>query len=421
MSALAQALGSLAEAYGQAGLAARDQQAQQYAVNRQAVIDQLARAREQRLEAQQTAETQRLQNQLVPIEGVGPRIVNGRRSVQMLNPFSGQVVEKDLGLLPDGGGSLSGLAGLLDASNLTDAQKAMVTAQAQNSYRLTGGDEKSATEAGTRLIDRLAEMNQRQQEALDRKKKYGPPVLGEGNEYIRFPEDPTSNLPPLRTGIHGKAPVTNIVMPSANDPTVDRYSDALAQGKLTMDQVNKLFQGKQAGYRQRIMDAAMAKGYNPQNQLSASAQTAIQTALPVQKQIEGLIEDIDNLKLDKNNTPGYLLPARLKYAMGVASPEGDLGRDIAGLSLGSVIEAASVLKGSSRSIQALKIALQHTPNAWVDSPQLIREKLQTIHDRFEDVIQSAKEYGTKSGLPNTGGTGGGFDPDAILRKHGVIK
>jgi hypothetical protein len=136
--------------------------------------------------------------------------------------------------------------------------------------------------------------------------------------------------------------------------------------------------------------------------LSPPAIKVITTTQPVLDQVDRLLGDIDRLKLGDNNSSGYLFTSRLKYSMGKASPEGTLANDIAGLSLGSVVEAASALQGSSRSIQALKKALVHTPNPWVDSPKLIREKLQTIKDRLNDVVEDANKYGRKR-QPSTAG------------------
>lgn len=136
--------------------------------------------------------------------------------------------------------------------------------------------------------------------------------------------------------------------------------------------------------------------------LNAQAQKVITTTQPVLDQVDRLLGDIDKLNLGDNNDSGYLFGSRLKYSLGKASPEGTLASDIAGLSLGSVVEAASALQGSSRSIQALKKALVHTPNPWVDSPKLIKEKLNTIKDRLHDVVADANEYGRKR-QPSTSG------------------
>ncbi len=145
------------------------------------------------------------------------------------------------------------------------------------------------------------------------------------------------------------------------------------------------------------VEAFMRKqGRIPPAVLTGPAQTVMMKTQPVLDQVNGLLKHIDDLKLGDNNTRGYLFLPRLNYATGGASEEGSLGKDIAGLSLGSVVEAASALQGSSRSIQALKIALDHTPNAWIDSPKLMKDKLQTIRARLQDIMDEANKYGRKN-------------------------
>jgi hypothetical protein len=151
--------------------------------------------------------------------------------------------------------------------------------------------------------------------------------------------------------------------------------------------------------------------------LTTQAQTVLEATSPVVEQVDRLLGDIKNLKLEGNNTPGYLSWARMKYGLGISSPEGTLGKDIAGLSLGSVVEAASVLKGASRSLAALKVAFEHTPNPWKDSPQLMAEKLKTIRERLQDVINDAQKYGQKrSALPSPEKQGTGTKDDPIIVK-----
>ena len=144
----------------------------------------------------------------------------------------------------------------------------------------------------------------------------------------------------------------------------------------------------------------------PLNPLTGPASAVLQSTEPVVHQVDKLISDIDTLKLGSNNTPGYLFLPRLGYSAGIASKPGTLAQDIANLSLGSVVEAASAMKGSSRSLMALKRALEHTPDPWRDSPQLIREKLTTIKARLQDVVDDAKKYGHKI-QPEGGGASRG--------------
>lgn len=111
---------------------------------------------------------------------------------------------------------------------------------------------------------------------------------------------------------------------------------------------------------------------------------------PVIKQVDRLMGDIEKLKLTNNNQPAYLLGSRAKYALGMASPENTLGHDIAGLSLGSLVEAASALAGASRAMPALDIAMEHTPKVWKDSPKQIYTKLKEIRQRLSDMESIAR-------------------------------
>lgn len=128
--------------------------------------------------------------------------------------------------------------------------------------------------------------------------------------------------------------------------------------------------------------------------LSAQGQKVLMSTTPVVQQLDRMLADIDKYELGDNNTPGYLTGPYIEYKFGRVSPK-PLAEDIAGLSLGSVIEAASTLQGSSRSISALKIALQHTPDPKIDSPKMIKSKLTEIRKRLQDVINDAKIYGRK--------------------------
>jgi len=135
----------------------------------------------------------------------------------------------------------------------------------------------------------------------------------------------------------------------------------------------------------------------PMPELTTQAAQLVETAEPIVDEVDRLVADIDRLGLAKNNTPGYLLKERAKYAMGIASPEGTLGHDIAALSLGRVVEAAAALKGASRSLHAFTEAEEHTPNTWKDSPAQLRDKLLNIKQRMQDGIKYARLEGRKRG------------------------
>lgn len=181
------------------------------------------------------------------------------------------------------------------------------------------------------------------------------------------------------------------------------YVDMLGTNRMTLDMLDKVYPGKALEPKRRLIVAeAIKQGFDPNDQLTSMAGQNIATA---QAQIDvnkPLIDLIDQLGLKNNNSPGYLTWSRLKYGAGRGTP-GGLADEIANLELTKITSAANALKGSSRSWAALSIALQHTPNVYVDSPMMIRRKLETINQRLQDVIDEQRRFGTKSGLPGSGG------------------
>jgi len=136
-------------------------------------------------------------------------------------------------------------------------------------------------------------------------------------------------------------------------------------------------------------------GYVPT--VSPAGRRLLETSEPVMAQVNRLMKTIEDKKLQNDNTPLRLLKDRALYGIGVAPDPDSLGAKIAELSLGSVVEAASALQGSSRSWPALKVAFQHTPNAWVDSPMLMYQKLGAIRDRLQDMITEQRRGGLDVG------------------------
>jgi hypothetical protein len=128
-------------------------------------------------------------------------------------------------------------------------------------------------------------------------------------------------------------------------------------------------------------------------QITPATQKILQETSPVHDQVRQLLNAVEPYKDD--NTPGTLLRSRLKYALGMADPKGDLGDQISKLELDRVMAGARVLKGSSRAYQALQLAMQHAPNSKIDSPQLMYNKLQTIEQNLTDIGDDAVKYGTK--------------------------
>lgn len=209
------------------------------------------------------------------------------------------------------------------------------------------------------------------------------------------PQEPTryTGWPP---GYGSQQPPPNLEL----DALDQFYIGQLAENKMTEDQIDKIYSGKNEYKRRAVIAQAIARGHDPNLQLTGPAAQNVAVA---QAQIDvnkPLMEEIDNLGLAQNNRPGYLAWARLKYGAGVNTP-GGLADEIANLELTRVTSAASALKGSSRAWAALHLALQHTPNTWTDSPQQIRQKLATINQRLQAVIDEQRQFGTKSGLRHT--------------------
>lgn len=214
-----------------------------------------------------------------------------------------------------------------------------------------------------------------------------------------------TEVPPIVTPYKGYPPGYGINQPPPNSPLDETdmgFVDQLAQGRMTLDMLDKTYAGARLEPKRRFIVAeAIKRGFDPNAQLSSVASQQVATA---QSQIDinkPLIELIDQLGLKENNSPGYLMWSRMKYGAGRGTP-GGLADEIANLELTKVTSAANALKGSSRAWAALSLALQHTPNVWVDSPAMIRRKLETIDQRLQAVIEEQRRFGTKSGLPSRG-------------------
>ncbi len=134
----------------------------------------------------------------------------------------------------------------------------------------------------------------------------------------------------------------------------------------------------------------------PPVRMSPSFQTALSTVDPVLTQIQRLKSELEPIK--KINKPGYFLPDRAKYALGIG---GETAGQIADLNLASITGAARVLKGSSRAVPIFNKALEHTPNVWVDSPSLIYDKLSRIEQNLKDGKAALLVDGNKTGVIGT--------------------
>ena len=188
--------------------------------------------------------------------------------------------------------------------------------------------------------------------------------------------------------------------PGPLSPIDERYAQRLANKDISISELEKIYVGKNNQQRKAVIDRSLQLGGNANAALTPAAEKVIMQVDPTIKQVDSLLADIENLGLKNNNEAGYLFKERAKYAMGMTAPAHTLGQDIAGFSLGSVVEASTALMGVSKSIQALNKALEHTPNTWKDSPAQMFTQLTDIRTRLADIMSDARKYGTKSGLEN---------------------
>lgn len=143
-----------------------------------------------------------------------------------------------------------------------------------------------------------------------------------------------------------------------------------------------------------------------------------QPALDLVNRAIGLLGDAND------NTPLSTALQRLGYAAGIATSQSPL---INNEELLRVIGGARLLKGSTRAIQALQLAMVHTPNVKIDSHRLMKEKLINLKQNLEDQIRAAQTTGQKypnapfnsNATPSTPlPTNEGSLVDQLVRKHG---
>jgi hypothetical protein len=155
------------------------------------------------------------------------------------------------------------------------------------------------------------------------------------------------------------------------------------------------YQAKSLALRQQGIGLRTQKAAQEADALGPTAQKTLMETAPVHDQIQDLMQQFDATKND--NTPFKHAADRAKYAVGISSQAGDAADTIAKLELTRVQGAARVLKGSSRAVQALNLAMKHLPNVWVDSDKLIHDKLSNLDDALQQIEDAAYTYGKKSG------------------------
>ena len=143
-----------------------------------------------------------------------------------------------------------------------------------------------------------------------------------------------------------------------------------------------------------------------ENELTPNGQKAVAESEPVLDQVNRAMAMLESTK--NENTPLAEALPRLGYSVGIAT---DVSKLINNLELGKVIGASRVLKGGSRALPALELAMKHLPIVEKDSAKLMYEKLQNVKQNLEDIKAAAFQYERKyPGMPRGGKNGGGITP-----------
>lgn len=278
----------------------------------------------------------------------------------------------------------------------------------------------------------------------------------EKNDYVlsgKFPQkEPVEPKEQTLSQLHANAVADAIkrgVNP-AEDPTVQQYADSITSLQKEQKPANATEQvrtellaamksgdkakiqelgqqleklsdptGEKEILRQLAMQSAqqrVSEKLEKDKSLTPAAQQIIMNTQPTLDQVDQLIAELEPLKDDNSSR---LTIDRIGYALGHASPKGSLAADISKLELDRVMAGARVLKGSSRAYQALELAMKHAPNSWVDTPNLMYDKLKNIRQNLADIEEDAKKYGAKN-LPanvKTGTEGAGGPTGGEAKSH----
>jgi hypothetical protein len=149
-----------------------------------------------------------------------------------------------------------------------------------------------------------------------------------------------------------------------------------------------------ADANRRIQDAE-SKAAEAQRQFHPAIAASVVQAASTQdsvRRLMGILKPYSN-----DNTPFGNFMQQLEYRVGKAQAD-DVGQELAGINLSSLQQAASVLKqmGGVRAVQALHLALAHTPDPTKDSTALMYQKMQNIDRALATFLKDADKYGRKS-------------------------
>lgn len=191
--------------------------------------------------------------------------------------------------------------------------------------------------------------------------------------------------------------------------TPDEVQKAITQyAKLHHQSPAQIYQNEKEREKAKI-DVA-----NEYPQLTTSGQTAIANVDPTIGQIDDLLSELEKtdengVPYKDNNTNLYFTKNRLKYAAGIAPEEGNLAGQIANLELVKITGALPYAT-KSRNFNYIKQIQQHLPNAWVDSPMNVYQKLQVAKENMERIKQDVLENDVKGKVVGGGAAGGPLPP-----------
>jgi hypothetical protein len=148
-----------------------------------------------------------------------------------------------------------------------------------------------------------------------------------------------------------------------------------------------------ADANQRLQDA-QAKNEEAQRQFHPAIAGSVVQATSTQDSVRRLMGILAPYKSD--NTPFGSFMQQMEYKVGRAQTD-DIGQELAGINLSGLQQAASVLKsmGGVRAVQALNLALAHTPDPTKDSVMLMYQKMQNIDRSIATFLSDADKYGRK--------------------------
>lgn len=148
-----------------------------------------------------------------------------------------------------------------------------------------------------------------------------------------------------------------------------------------------------ADANQRLQDA-QARTEEAQRQFQPAIAGSVVQATSTQDSVRRLMGILAPYKDD--NAPFGSFMKQMEYKVGRAQTDA-IGQELAGINLSGLQQAASVLKsmGGVRAVQALNLALAHTPDPTKDSVMLMYQKMQNIDRSIATFLSDADKYGRK--------------------------